>query len=231
MLGTVGRTAVVAGTATATANAVNRHAQNKAAEKERAAANEAQEAAPPPPAPVAPAPAPAPAAGDDLISKLTELASFVTAESCPRRSSSRPKLSFSTRKTSQGRLKFKLQPSPDFCCVRRRMATLTVWKFADPSGAEKALETLEGLQKQALIEVLDGAVVSWPLDKKKPKTRQLHSTTGAGALGGAFWGLLFGLIFFIPLVGAAIGAATGALVGSMTDVGISDDFIKACVMR
>jgi uncharacterized membrane protein len=38
---------------------------------------------------------------------------------------------------------------------------------------------------------------------------------------------LFGLIFFIPLVGAAIGAATGALVGSMTDVGISDDFIKS----
>jgi hypothetical protein len=52
-----------------------RHAQNKAAEKEQAAANEVQEAAPPP-VPVAPAPAPAPAAaaGDDLVSKLTELA-------------------------------------------------------------------------------------------------------------------------------------------------------------
>lgn len=37
----------------------------------------------------------------------------------------------------------------------------------------------------------DGAVVSWPPDNKKPKTRQLHSTTGAGTLGGAFWGLLF----------------------------------------
>jgi hypothetical protein len=80
LLGTVGRTAVVAGTATATANAVNRHAQNKAAEKEQAAANEAQQAAAPPPpppappAPVAPAAAPAPAAGDDQVSKLTELA-------------------------------------------------------------------------------------------------------------------------------------------------------------
>ena len=59
----------------------------------------------------------------------------------------------------------------------------------------------------------DGAVVSWAPDKKKPKTRQLHSTTGAGTLGGAFWGLLFGLIFFVPLFGAAIGAATEALVG------------------
>ena len=71
MLGTVGRTAVVAGTATATANAVNRHAQNKAAEKEQAAAPPPP---PPPPAPVAPASAPAPAPGDDLVSKLTELA-------------------------------------------------------------------------------------------------------------------------------------------------------------
>ena len=68
MLATVGRTAVVAGTATATA--VNRHAQNKAAEKEQAA----PPPPPPPPAPVAPAAAPAPAAGDDLVSKLTELA-------------------------------------------------------------------------------------------------------------------------------------------------------------
>jgi len=73
LLGTVGRTAVVAGIATATANAVNRHAQNKAAEKEQAAAPPAP-AAPPPPAPVAPASAPAPAPGDDLVSKLTELA-------------------------------------------------------------------------------------------------------------------------------------------------------------
>jgi len=73
LLGTVGRTAVVAGTATATANAVNRHAQNKAAEKEQAAAPPPPPP-PPPSAPVAPAPAPVPAAGDDLVSKLTELA-------------------------------------------------------------------------------------------------------------------------------------------------------------
>ena len=75
LLGTVGRTAVVAGTATATANAVNRHAQSKATAKEQAAAKDAQQAAPPPPpAPVAPAPAPATAGRDDLVSKLTERA-------------------------------------------------------------------------------------------------------------------------------------------------------------
>jgi uncharacterized membrane protein len=107
------------------------------------------------------------------------------------------------------------------------MATLTVWKFSTPDGADQAITTLESLAKQELIKLHDAATVSWPADKKKPKTRQLASTTGAGALGGAFWGLLFGLLFFIPLLGMAIGAAAGALGGSLADVGIDDDFIAA----
>ncbi len=106
------------------------------------------------------------------------------------------------------------------------MATLTVWKFEDPQGADKAVTTLESLAKQQLITLLDAATVSWPEGARKPKTRQLHSLAGAGALGGAFWGLLFGLIFFIPLLGLAIGAAAGAVGGSLSDVGIDDDFIK-----
>ncbi|GAA1209673.1 DUF1269 domain-containing protein [Pseudonocardia alaniniphila] len=106
------------------------------------------------------------------------------------------------------------------------MATLTVWKFDTGDGAQNALTTLERLQKQELIRVVDAAVVTWPADRKKPRTQQLHNLTGAGALGGSFWGLLFGLIFFVPLLGLAVGAAVGALAGSLTDVGIDDDFIK-----
>ena len=106
------------------------------------------------------------------------------------------------------------------------MATLSAWKFPDALGAERAEETLLSLQKQGLITVHDAAVVSWRQGAKKPKTRQLNSLTGAGALGGSFWGLLFGLIFFVPLLGLAIGATMGALAGSMSDVGIDDDFIR-----
>ena len=111
------------------------------------------------------------------------------------------------------------------------MATLTVWKFDTPEGAERATETLADLQKQELIKVHDAAIVSWPQGKKKPKTRQLSGLAGAGALGGAFWGLLFGLLFFVPLLGLAVGAAMGALAGSMTDVGIDDDFISTVRQR
>jgi uncharacterized membrane protein len=106
------------------------------------------------------------------------------------------------------------------------MATLTAWKFPTPYGAENALQKLDKLQSQQLIQVYDAALVTWEQGRKKPKTRELHDMKKIGALGGGFWGLLFGLIFFIPILGLAIGAATGALFGSLRDVGISDDFIS-----
>ncbi|NYF97288.1 DUF1269 domain-containing protein [Janibacter cremeus] len=106
------------------------------------------------------------------------------------------------------------------------MATLTVWKFPQEGDAQRAVDTLEGLQRQELIKIHDAALVEWTEGKKKPKTRQLNDLTGAGALGGAFWGLLFGLLFFIPLLGFALGAAGGALAGSLRDVGIDDEFIE-----
>jgi uncharacterized membrane protein len=107
------------------------------------------------------------------------------------------------------------------------MANLTVLKFETVDGAEKALKVVEDLSKKQLITLHDAAIVTWPEGKKKPKTKQLTSMTGVGALSGAFWGMLFGLIFFIPIFGLVVGAAMGALSGSMADVGISDDFIKS----
>jgi membrane protease subunit (stomatin/prohibitin family) len=68
VLRTVGRTAVIAGTATVVAGGVNRHQQQKAAAQQNAAA---QQAAPPEAAPVEAAPD-----SDDLIAKLKELASL-----------------------------------------------------------------------------------------------------------------------------------------------------------
>jgi len=106
------------------------------------------------------------------------------------------------------------------------MATLSVLKFPTADGAQQMESTLLDLQKQHLIEVQDAAIVTWPQGKKSPKTQQLHSLTGQGALMGAFWGMLFGLIFFIPFFGLAIGAAMGALSGKFADYGIDDNFIK-----
>ena len=106
------------------------------------------------------------------------------------------------------------------------MATLSVLKFANPEGAGQLLSKLEMLQKQQLIVVQDAAIVTWKTGAKKPKTQQLHSLTGQGAMMGAFWGMLFGLLFFIPFFGLAVGAAMGALSGKFADYGIDDNFIK-----
>ena len=106
------------------------------------------------------------------------------------------------------------------------MAALTVWKFDTVEGAGEALTKLESLSKQQLLTIEDAALVYWEPGKKKPKTKQAQSLTGAGALGGAFWGMLFGLLFFIPFFGLALGAAMGALVGHFSDYGIDDKFIK-----
>lgn len=107
------------------------------------------------------------------------------------------------------------------------MATITSFKFDTADGAEQMLDLVKELSKQQLITLQDAAIVTWPQGKKKPKTRQLESLTGAGALSGAFWGMLFGLIFFVPFFGMAIGAAMGALTGKFSDYGIDDDFIKS----
>ncbi|HEX6256485.1 MAG TPA: DUF1269 domain-containing protein [Euzebyales bacterium] len=106
------------------------------------------------------------------------------------------------------------------------MATLTAVKLPTVDGARQVLDKLQDLQRQQLIVIHDAAIVQWPADKSKPKTEQLHSMAGAGALSGAFWGMLFGLLFFVPLLGAAVGAGLGGLSGSLVDVGIDDDFIK-----
>jgi len=72
VLRTVGRTAVIAGTATAVAGGVNRRQQNKYAQQDQEAA-QAQQAPPQ----AAPAPAAAPADdSDELINKLKELATL-----------------------------------------------------------------------------------------------------------------------------------------------------------
>ena len=106
------------------------------------------------------------------------------------------------------------------------MNTLTVFKFGTPEGAQEMLNNVYKMQNEELITVVDAATVSWPEDKKAPKTKQAVNLTGAGAMDGAFWGMLFGLLFFIPGFGLAVGAAMGALTGHFADYGIDDAFIK-----
>jgi uncharacterized membrane protein len=106
------------------------------------------------------------------------------------------------------------------------MATLTVWKFDSPGGAQKALDLLTTLSQQRLVKLLDADIVSWPSDAKHPTTRHLTNLTGAYALDGAFWGMLLGWLFFMPFLGMAVGAAAGAIGGHFANYGIDNNFIE-----
>ncbi len=70
LMGTMARTAVVAGTATAVSGSIHNKQQQKYAAQQQ---QQAAAAAPPPQAAPAPAPAPAAPSTDDKIAKLKEL--------------------------------------------------------------------------------------------------------------------------------------------------------------
>jgi uncharacterized membrane protein len=76
------------------------------------------------------------------------------------------------------------------------------------------------------VRVEDAAAVSWPEGRRKPHIATLGSLDGPGELWGGFWGMLLGLIFLTPLAGPTFGAAAGAIAGSLSDFGVSDDFVK-----
>jgi len=73
LIGMAARTAVVAGTATAVSGSVSRHQQQKAEDKAQQQAAQAAAAAPPPQATPA-APAAAAPGGEDMMTKLMQLA-------------------------------------------------------------------------------------------------------------------------------------------------------------
>jgi uncharacterized membrane protein len=105
------------------------------------------------------------------------------------------------------------------------MSDLIVIVYPTEAKAEEVRQKLLGLQKEYVIKLGD-AVIATKTDAGKIKLNQLINMTTTGAVSGSFWGLLVGVLFLNPLVGVAVGAASGALGGALTDVGISDAFMK-----
>jgi uncharacterized membrane protein len=105
------------------------------------------------------------------------------------------------------------------------MSDLIVIVYPTESKAEEVRQTLLGLQTEYVIKLGD-AVIATKTNAGKIKLNQLINTTTTGAVSGGFWGLLIGVLFLNPLVGFALGSASGALGGALTDVGISDAFMR-----
>jgi len=105
------------------------------------------------------------------------------------------------------------------------MSELVVISFPTEAKAEEVRQKLLAMHKEYLLEVGD-AVIAVKDAKGRIRLNQLLNTTAVGATSGAFWGALIGLIFLMPLAGAVIGGASGAVGGALSDVGISDKWMK-----
>ena len=107
------------------------------------------------------------------------------------------------------------------------MATFTILKFPTDGGAQGILGRLLLLQEQHLIQVEDGAILTWPPGARYTRTRLLSELTGVRVLGTGFWEMLFGLLFAVPFFGAAAETAIGVLVSHFVRSGIDENFLKS----
>ena len=113
------------------------------------------------------------------------------------------------------------------------MSDLVVLGFDGIHTADEVLNRLRSMQKEYLIDLEDACVVEREKSGKVYIKQAVNLTAIGAATGGsrgALWGAIVGLLFLNPLAGMAIGAVTGAgvgaLSGSLSDYGISDDFVK-----
>jgi uncharacterized membrane protein len=113
------------------------------------------------------------------------------------------------------------------------MSDLVVLGFDGIHTADEVLNKLRSMQKEYLIDLEDACVVEREKSGKVYIKQAVNLTAlgaAAGGSRGALWGAIVGLLFLNPLAGMAIGALTGAgvgaLSGSLSDYGISDDFVK-----
>ena len=105
------------------------------------------------------------------------------------------------------------------------MATLIAIAYPDETTAEQARQTVQGLERELVIQADQVAAITRDQDGKyHVTTTHGGASTAGGAAWGGFWGLLFGLLFFVPVVGLALGAGLGALFGHLGEHAIDKEF-------
>jgi uncharacterized membrane protein len=105
------------------------------------------------------------------------------------------------------------------------MATLLAITYPDSDRAKQAMDSVNWLDFDRLIDVKGACWVSKEDGELKVHPRGQH-TAGRATAGGAL-GLLVGGLFGVPVVGLAAGAAVGIHRARQKDDGIDDAFVAA----
>ncbi len=103
------------------------------------------------------------------------------------------------------------------------MADLIAIGYQDMTTAEQALDKVQELQEELVIEADQAAAI---IRKEDGKFRVItnHHEVGAGTMWGMLWGMLFGFLFFVPILGMAVGAGMGAIFGKLAKSSIDKEF-------
>lgn len=105
------------------------------------------------------------------------------------------------------------------------MANLIVIVYPNELQAEQVRLDFMKMSQEYLVTLQD-AVIAVKKQDGRVKLLQMYHLALGGAISGALWGTLIGLLFMMPIFGLVVGAGTGAVAGALTDVGISDSFMK-----
>lgn len=94
--------------------------------------------------------------------------------------------------------------------------TVAFAEYPNETGAKQVLDTLEQMERDGAVHVVDAAVLVKEPDGKAKITdtarRSRRRSLGAGAIAGGVLGLIFPPSL---LVGAGLGAAVGGIVGAL----------------
>lgn len=100
--------------------------------------------------------------------------------------------------------------------------------YSNEDEANLVLKSLQQMQKEGAVKLLDAAVMVRDEATKKLKVKETAEVTPRkGAAGGAIVGGIIGVIFPPSILAtAAIGAAAGAALGHFTDQGFKNNLLK-----
>ena len=107
------------------------------------------------------------------------------------------------------------------------MAELIVIGYPQPATARAALETVEALESDQVIETA-GAAIVYKGDDGHVGVTTAGESTGVGAAIGSTAGLVVGILFLVPIGGWLVGGAIGWLAGTIRDWGVSNEFRSQC---
>ena len=106
------------------------------------------------------------------------------------------------------------------------MATLTVWRYDTPLGADAAEVRLKAVQEQGALTVHDAVTVAWMPGAHQPRIGRLRHATAGAAGKGSVLGALVGMLVLAPAAGAAAGAGIAAIAQRLTGTGINRAFLE-----